>query len=371
MWRLTLAIALILGARAACGDEPSSVPPPLYRLPAPEFGQDVVAPGQPPATMPDQFATGPWEPVPLTRTPRRNDPAGRQDWPAPAVIPAPATTVVTVPAAVEKPTDSTWYFRQDAFYWNERIGSTDFVNEYGPLSTLGYVRHVGIERFRIELFGGTVAYDGFAQFDDGTMEPYHQSFGTSYLGCRGEYDLLIEPASWTRLRAIIGVGTRFWIRDLKNASLPDGDVAGYQETWWTFYPYVGLETKDSPEPGPKFFGSVRFWRHAPDLPVCHLLRHRRLSELWRHRPDGVGGAIPEVLGLGLPRSHDVGKIERRHRRLRRLVVPTRLAHAHHRRQAGLHLLTPNPAHVLRPHMKARPAGLEPATCGLEIRCSIP
>jgi hypothetical protein len=40
--------------------------------------------------------------------------------------------------------------------------------------------------------------------------------------------------------------------------LPDGDVAGYQETWWTFYPYIGLETKDSPEPGPKFFGSVRF-----------------------------------------------------------------------------------------------------------------
>lgn len=32
---------------------------------------------------------------------------------------------------------------------------------------------------------------------------------------------------------------------------------GYQETWWTFYPYVGLETKESSEPGPKFFGSVR------------------------------------------------------------------------------------------------------------------
>ena len=44
----------------------------------------------------------------------------------------------------------------------------------------------------------------------------------------------------------------------RTITLSDGTpVAGYQETWWTFYPYVGLETKDSDEPGLKFFGSVR------------------------------------------------------------------------------------------------------------------
>ena len=49
-----------------------------------------------------------------------------------------------------------------------------------------------------------------------------------------------------------------WFRDLQDAVTPSGTpVAGYQETWWTFYPYVGLETKDSEEPGMKFFGSAR------------------------------------------------------------------------------------------------------------------
>ncbi len=268
MWRLTVAIVLMFGVRAAWGDDPYPVSSPSYPSFGPEFGQGAVATAQPPGTMPGQGVIGPGQPAapgnpawpPPGRDPRRNYAAGQQDWLAPAAPPTAAA--VTVPAAVEKPTDSTWYFRQDAFFWNERSGSGDSVNEYGPLSTLGYVRHFGIERFRIELFGGTVAYDGAAQITDGSQyyeEPYHQSFGTSYLGCRGEYDLLIEPANWSWLRGFVGFGTRFWIRDLKDAVTPSGiDVAGYQETWWTFYPYIGLETKDSSEPGLKFFGSMRF-----------------------------------------------------------------------------------------------------------------
>jgi len=184
--------------------------------------------------------------------------APRQDWAAAPQQPA-AVSVVPAPAPVERLIESTWYFRQEAFFWNERSDGSDFVNESGPLSTLGYLHRNGFERFRMELFGGTMAYDGGAQYDDGTYEPYHQSNGTNYLGVRGEYDLLIEPACWRRVRAFVGVGTRFWIRDLHDAVLPSGDeVEGYQEYWWTFYPYVGLETKESDEPGWKFFGSVRF-----------------------------------------------------------------------------------------------------------------
>ena len=52
---------------------------------------------------------------------------------------------------------------------------------------------------------------------------------------------------------------RAWERGSgSGTSPPTTQVAGYQETWWTFYPYVGLETKDSDDPGLKFFGSVRF-----------------------------------------------------------------------------------------------------------------
>jgi hypothetical protein len=183
----------------------------------------------------------------------------RPDWTAAESSQPVAPMLVSAPVPVERLVTSTWYFRQESFYWNERLDSKDFVNERGPLSTLGYVRRNGFERFRFELFGGTVAYDGGAQFDDGSYEAYHQSAGTNYLGVRGEYDILIEPASWTRLRAFVGVGTRFWMRDLRDAVTPSGAyVFGYQEDWWTFFPYVGLETKESDEPGWKFFGSARF-----------------------------------------------------------------------------------------------------------------
>ena len=137
----------------------------------------------------------------------------------------------------------------------------DFVNEYGPISTVGYLHRSGIERFRFELFGGTVAYDGSAQWldDQGQLqnEPFHQSNGTNYLGCRGEYDLLIEPTAWSNLRFVLGVGNRFWVRDLQDTVTPDMLVSGYQEFWWTFYPYIGLETKTSNDPGLQLVGSIR------------------------------------------------------------------------------------------------------------------
>jgi len=184
--------------------------------------------------------------------------AGHASWLAPADQTAPVIAEQPPRIPADSFTESPWYFKQDAFYWNERVDGANFVKEYGPLSTLGYSHRHGIERYRLEIFGGTVAYDGGAQFNDGTTEPYHDSNGTNYLGVRGEYDMLIEPASWSKFRMFIGVGTRFWVRDLQDTVLPSGDfVAGYQETWWTIYPYFGFETKESLEPGPHFFCSGR------------------------------------------------------------------------------------------------------------------
>jgi hypothetical protein len=253
---LALTSLLALGVAPAVGDPPPSAwPPPPATSAAPALGPADQQPPQPPSP----YSTA-WPP-PGQDVPRTfNGP--RQDWAAAPSQPA-VVSVVPAPAAVERPIQSTWYFRQEAFYWNERSDGHDFVNEYGPLSTLGYLHRSGFERFRMELFGGTMAYDGGGQYDDGTgnmiYEPYRQSNGTNYLGIRAEYDLLIEPACWSRVRAVVGVGTRFWIRDLHDYVFPSGDeVYGYQEDWWTFYPYIGLETKESNEPGWEFFGSARF-----------------------------------------------------------------------------------------------------------------
>jgi hypothetical protein len=229
---------------------PSQAPNP-YAAAWPPPGASM---GQPP-----QFYASP---APATAQPdpnARTYDAGQTSWVAPTGSPAPPPVVV--PPSTDNSREATWYYRLDSFYWNERGGGVDFVNEYGPISTVGYVRRSGVERYRFELFGGTVAYDGAAEYVDDQgqpqSEPYHQSFGTNYLGGRTEYDLLIEPASWSKARLVLGVGTRFWMRDLQDAITPDLFVSGYQEFWWTLYPYVGLETKDSNEPGPQFFGSVR------------------------------------------------------------------------------------------------------------------
>lgn len=152
--------------------------------------------------------------------------------------------------------ESTWYTREEYFHWREKFGGEDFVNEYGLLLTLGYQRRVGPERYRAELFGGTMHYDGGAQFDDGTSEPLESK--TGYLGLRGEYDFLIEPDWLPKTSLLIGLGTRFWFRDLRDGVTESGvPVVGYQEMWWTIYPYLGLETRRVVAQGPELFVSSR------------------------------------------------------------------------------------------------------------------
>jgi hypothetical protein len=173
-----------------------------------------------------------------------------------------APAIITSHILEDRPIESTWYYRLDSFHWNERVNGHDFVNESGPLSTIGYTRRNGPERFRIEVFGGSVAYDGGAQWIDEEdvyhYQPYHLSNGTNYLGMRGEYDLLLEPSCWTNVRLVMGAGTRFWLRDLQDAVLPDSTpVSGYQETWWTFYPYVGVESKVLDQNAFHFVGAAR------------------------------------------------------------------------------------------------------------------
>ncbi len=173
--------------------------------------------------------------------------------PAP-IVPAPA---VVPPERAERLVESAWSGRIDYFHWNERLDGRDFVNEDGPLVTLSYVRRVGPERFRAELFGGSVGYGAEIEYHDGTTEPL--SSHTNYMGLRGEYDLVYDPDWWPVASLLAGVGTRFWFRDLPDTATASGErIWGYQETWWTVFPYVGLETRGAPEACDlEFFGSAR------------------------------------------------------------------------------------------------------------------
>ncbi len=47
---------------------------------------------------------------------------------------------IVMPALGNRLIESTWYTRVDYFHWNESSDGMDFVNEYGTLITLGYMR---------------------------------------------------------------------------------------------------------------------------------------------------------------------------------------------------------------------------------------
>ncbi len=237
-------------------------------------------------------------------------PMGSPIWspsgPANATNPQPAIvqTPIYMPAATtpdpEKLTQCSWYTRVDYFHWNERIGSMDFVNEDGALFTLGYSRRIGVERFRAELFGGDVHYDGFGQFSTGleTMQS-----NTGYLGGRGEYEMVFEPADRQgRVAFLMGMGSRFWIRDLHDGSTDSGDpVAGYQETWWTMYPYLGMETHRSPGGDLDFYSESRIGMTALSYNYASIMDR----PLWPK----MGVFANLELGLRGPRFFVAGRAE--------------------------------------------------------------
>jgi hypothetical protein len=184
--------------------------------------------------------------------------------PAQGVTQAPYQVVSTIspngsPTITEPFRESWWYTRIDYFHWNERADGADFVNEYGTLATLGYEHRVGQERYRGELFGATVKYVGSSQSGDPNIPDVGLHSNTKYLGFRLEYDLLFEPESLPQVSFFAGLGSRFWVRDMPDDLDDNGNpVQGYQETWWTIYPYIGIEKRRTHEEGIEFYYSARF-----------------------------------------------------------------------------------------------------------------
>jgi hypothetical protein len=169
--------------------------------------------------------------------------------------PAPAADPPTI---ADRFRESTWYTRVDYFHWNERLDGSDFVNEDGTLATVGYETRVDRQRYRGELFGATMLYSGSSQSDDPNINgvPLHST--TTYLGFRLEYDLLFEPEGLPQVSFFAGLGTRFWIRDMKDDFDDHGNfIWGYQETWWTFYPYIGIEKRRTHDDNIEFYYSAR------------------------------------------------------------------------------------------------------------------
>jgi hypothetical protein len=172
--------------------------------------------------------------------------------------------------------ETTWYTRFDYMDWSSRGRAFD----QGALYTLGYQRRVGRERFRAELFGTEIP--GTLIVNSATNRyPNH----IDYLGGRAEYDHLFETAWAPRFQFFGGVGSRFWLRDQTQVQIPYFLSPDFQQTWLTFYPYVGMETRRDETRAVEFYGRARVGL------LALTYEHMNLPDRAFYRDPGVTGQV--------------------------------------------------------------------------------
>ncbi len=230
--RLLLTGVLIAGAHLACAVA-DPMTDPVSQAAAPNAKSERLPPASPVGSESGEPAK-PIEAAPESST--DVSPAAYEEFLTVEDY-VPATPRVPVSGDAPRLFESTWYTRIDYFYWGEQVDHRTFMQNNGAAPTLGWQQRHGRQRYRAELFGAKVDYSA-------DLGGYDGSNVTNYLGLRAEYELMFEPENWERLSFFGGVGTRFFVRSIPDIFLAPTVVAvGYQESWWTFYPYVGAESR--------------------------------------------------------------------------------------------------------------------------------
>ena len=136
--------------------------------------------------------------------------------------------------------DSARYFRIEYLQWSTQDKGQNVESNHGALYALGWTRRFDAERVRLEFFGGDTTWAGF-DANAGWL-----TSDVETLGFRGEYEYCwpIFGAPPHHFDFLMGIGTQVWLRDIKDAAASDGSIYQiWEETWWTIYPYIGLERR--------------------------------------------------------------------------------------------------------------------------------
>lgn len=129
----------------------------------------------------------------------------------------------------------------DRYSWREFSDGRRLLKETGELVSGGVVLggRASLLTFRgkAELFGGEVDYDGETQAPD----PVPVRTEVNYFGIRNQLDLgYLFRAGALRGEPLVGIGHRWWIRDLEDSRSATGEpVSGYSEIWQTAYARLG------------------------------------------------------------------------------------------------------------------------------------
>lgn len=245
-WHIPLAIAVALIAATARAGEVTVVGSTWRSQPPPELAEGYS--GEEPPPLPNGFvppgAGGLSTGVPLGAD----------------VSPIPSENSKLPPRLFELtdwPLIRNWYTRIDYFSSRERAGGVEMDNEHGTLFNLGYMRSSGAKRLRVEAFTGNMHYGSF----DLTTPTLAVESTTNYFGARAEFEVLwdINLHGWPSVTCFAGLGSRFWIRDIKDGiyTTTGNYWTGHQENWLTVYPYVGVEKRWLLASGDECFASSR------------------------------------------------------------------------------------------------------------------
>ena len=153
------------------------------------------------------------------------------------------------------------YLSGQYFTWSEFGGGRRLLKESGPLFSQGLLAGFLYPlqsssslalRVRGEFFGGIVNYDGE------TQEQVPVKTEVSYLGTRQEFDLGYRySAASFHLEPFAGLGYRWWLRGLQDATSATGEaVSGYTEYWRTGYLRLGARGVYRPDSGASFFAEA-------------------------------------------------------------------------------------------------------------------
>jgi hypothetical protein len=147
-----------------------------------------------------------------------------------------------VPVSAASFDEVTPFLSGQYFTWDEHSGGRRLLKESGPLFSggilLGVVTDFSLTlRGKAEIFGGEIGYNGETQ----APNSFPVRTDVSYFGTRHEFDLGYRVSSGAlRLEPFGGLGYRWWLRGLQNATSATGQrVSGYTEWWQTGYGRLG------------------------------------------------------------------------------------------------------------------------------------
>ncbi len=154
-------------------------------------------------------------------------------------------SVAAAPAYAEKENQFDIYAAFQSFTWKEFDDAGErLLKEHGPLGGVGFSYHADLGgkyasltlQPRIELFGGTVDYDGQTTTGTPVMSD------TDYFGLKLEFDVGGKFGGKFAVEPFGGLGIRTWWRDINNSYTLTGTyVYGYTEQWYSFYGRLGVK----------------------------------------------------------------------------------------------------------------------------------